>query len=123
LVLARGGKTWPLWGFTDVHAAMTGKPFGKRGQFRGFVGEGLVVFGKWQNGKLQSAEAIHQYGSSNKPNSPHYADQVEMYLKHQTRPVTLEMDEIRRTAVRSYHPGQPATTAPGSSTAPLAPVR
>jgi acyl-homoserine-lactone acylase len=49
-------------------------------------------------------ETINCYGASNKPDSPHYTDQMEMFVNKQTKTMTLDKETIFREAVRKYHP-------------------
>ena len=45
-------------------------------------------------------------GSSADPASPHFADQVDGYAKHQFKEVLFYPEEVRKQAERTYHPGQ-----------------
>lgn len=98
----RGNKDVAIAGFPDVIAAMYCLP-ASGGRFRSFAGESyiqLVQFSK-EGTKIES---INAYGSSNNPGSPHYTDQMELFVKQQTKQVTLNKEEIFRTAEKIYHP-------------------
>ena len=68
------------------------------------VGDGYIQFVSYGDG-LPQIEAVNCYGASNKEGSPHYNDQIELYLQQKLRPMTLDWKEVLRTAVRTYHPG------------------
>ena len=41
---------------------------------------------------------------SSKPESPHYTDQMESFGKLELKPMTLDLEEVRKGAVRTYNP-------------------
>ena len=49
-------------------------------------------------------ETLNTYGASARKNSPHYTDQMEMYTKQQTKPMTLNKAEVYKNAEKIYHP-------------------
>ena len=53
---------------------------------------------------LPIIETLNVYGSSARKESPHYTDQMEMYVKQQTKPMTLNKAEVYKNAVTKYHP-------------------
>ncbi len=98
----RGDRELPAQGTPDVLAAMYMEPH-KKGRFKTYVGESyiqMVELGK-DGVKIQS---INCYGASNHPDSPHFDDQMEMYLDQQLKPMTLDRETIFKEAVRVYHP-------------------
>ena len=46
------------------------------------------------------------YGASNRPESPHYTDQMEMYARQKLKVMTLDKEAVLRGAERVYHPGE-----------------
>jgi acyl-homoserine-lactone acylase len=40
------------------------------------------------------------------PKSPHYADQVPLFVAHETKPVWMDEAEIREHLGREYRPGE-----------------
>jgi acyl-homoserine-lactone acylase len=54
-------------------------------------------------------ETIHSYGASSKPDSPHYTDQMEMFVKQEFKPMTLDKKTIYGQAKSIYHPGPKKT--------------
>ncbi len=49
-------------------------------------------------------EKVNTYGASNRPDSPHYDDQMEMFLQHKTKRMSLNKKEVYAKAERVYHP-------------------
>lgn len=98
----RGDKEYGVNGFPDALAANYSMPY-TNGRFKSFVADSYVQFAQWKDGKLH-LESLHPYGSSNREGSPHYSDQMELYVNQQTKPMTLDREEIFRTAERIYSP-------------------
>lgn len=98
----RGDKEYAVNGFPDALAANWSMPY-NNGRFKSFVADSYVQFAQWKDGELH-LESLHPYGSSNRPGSSHYSDQMELYVNQQTKPMTLEREEIMRNAERVYHP-------------------
>lgn len=75
----------------------------QNGRMRIWVGDSyiqLVHFDK--NGT--HIESVTAYGASNKPTSPHYTDQMKLYVNHQLKPMTFDKKEIYSKAEKIYHP-------------------
>jgi acyl-homoserine-lactone acylase len=49
-------------------------------------------------------ESLLPCGNSNRPESPHYTDQMDLYSKQKTKTMTLDKATIFRDAERIYHP-------------------
>ncbi len=62
-------------------------------QYIEYAPEGLVV------------KTINCYGSSTHEDSPHYMDQMDLYLNHEMKGMTLDREKIFREAKRIYYPG------------------
>jgi acyl-homoserine-lactone acylase len=101
--LVRGEKEWPLGGFPDVLSPQWTEPI-KNGRLKSIGGDGLIMFVRFAKEGLPKIETINMYGASTKPDNKHFDDQVEMYLKQQTKPMTLDKAEVYRKAERIYHP-------------------
>ena len=50
--------------------------------------------------------AVHTFGSSGDPRSPHFFDQAPLYARREMRPVWFTRDEILANSERSYRPGE-----------------
>jgi penicillin amidase/acyl-homoserine-lactone acylase len=79
---------------------------GADGRFTAVKGDTLLYFVDWDPSGKVSAQGIHQFGSATKnAASPHYADQVEMFLREETRPVYFDEEDLRKNLEREYRPG------------------
>ncbi|MDW3192376.1 MAG: penicillin acylase family protein [Cytophagales bacterium] len=101
--LVRGDKKVPIHGMNDVLAAMNSKPQ-KDGTRHAVQGESYIMLVRYPEQGLPIIETVNVYGSSNQPNSPHYDDQMGMFANQQLKPMTLDIDEVRKKAKRVYHP-------------------
>jgi acyl-homoserine-lactone acylase len=98
----RGNVDIPLGGGPDMIRAAYPQPY-KNGRFRVFVGDSYIMLVKF----TKSGPEIHTispYGASNKPDSPHYTDQMKMYANKQTKLMTLDKAVIYKNAEKIYHP-------------------
>jgi acyl-homoserine-lactone acylase len=69
-------------------------------------GDGLMFFVDFGKDGVHS-RSLHQYGSAtSRPKSPHYADQVPLFVAHRTKPVWLDESDIRAHLEREYRPGE-----------------
>ena len=102
--LVRGDKEWPLGGFPDLLSPQWTEalPTGKQ---KSIGGDGLVMFVRFQKEGLPKIETSNMYGASAKPGDKHFDDQVDMYLKQQTKTMTLDKSQVYKNAERVYHPG------------------
>jgi len=101
----RGDVSLPLEGMPDVIAAMECKEW-KNGRFRSDAGESYICLVRFPENGLPQIETVNAYGASNVPTSPHYTDQMQLYVNHQLKPMTLDWDIVVKEAVSSYHPPQ-----------------
>lgn len=98
----RGNVELPIGGAPEVLAATISQPY-KNGMRRTYVGESYIQLVKFSN-KGPEIESIHAYGASAKPNSPHYTDQMQMFVEQKLKPMTLDKEAIYKNADRIYHP-------------------
>lgn len=94
----------PVGGMPDVIAAMNTKPW-KKGRRHSHVGDSYIQLIRFSENGVE-IESINTFGASNRKESPHFADQMERYLNHQTKEISLDKDWVLRNARRKYHPGQ-----------------
>jgi penicillin amidase len=52
------------------------------------------------------AVAVHVFGASDNPASPHYFDQAPLFARGEMRPSWIVLDEIRAHLERAYRPGE-----------------
>jgi len=102
--LVRGGKDWPLAGFPDLLSPQWTADY-YNGRLKSIGGDGLIMFVRFPKNGLPKIETVNMYGASAMPGSKHFDDQVEMYLKKQTKTMTLDKATVYKNALRVYHPG------------------
>jgi acyl-homoserine lactone acylase PvdQ len=57
-------------------------------------------------GPTVRAVAVHVFGASDNPASPHYFDQAPLFARGEMRPSWLDLDEIKAHLERAYRPGE-----------------
>jgi acyl-homoserine-lactone acylase len=102
--LVRGDESWPQGGMPDVLAAVMSEPYinGTRKMNSGDAYINLVRFPK--DGSLPHIETVNTFGASMHKESPHFADQRELYQKQILKPMTLDKNEVLKKAEKIYHP-------------------
>lgn len=100
--LRRGKLDLPLGGGPDVlNAAMT-RADGKH--LVGRQGDSLIILVDFDSTGA-SSRSIIQYGASNIEGTPHYADQAQLFLRHQLKPTLRKLEDLRAHLERDYVPG------------------
>ncbi len=98
----RGNKNFPVAGAPDVLAAAYTEPY-KNGQYKMRAGESYIEMVRFTKGVVE-IETVNAYGASSKPQSPHYTDQMELFVNQKLKPMTLDKEEIFKEAEKIYHP-------------------
>ncbi|AQG80250.1 penicillin acylase family protein [Spirosoma montaniterrae] len=101
----RGPKELPVWGIPDVLASIYAKPY-RNGLVRSDAGESYIELVRFPKTGLPIIESINCFGASAHPDSPHYTDQMELFVQMKTKPMTLDKAAVLQTAKRIYHPGE-----------------
>lgn len=101
--LVRGDVEKPSWGLPDVITAMHSKPY-KDGKLKVMAGESYIELVKFPKKGLPEIESVTNFGASGHADSPHYTDQMDMFLNKLTKKMTLDKAEVLRTAERIYSP-------------------
>ena len=101
--LRRGKTDLPLAGGPDVLNAAYARR--EDGHLVGTQGDSYILVAEFGPGGVRS-NSIIQYGASNRPESPHYADQAPLFLRHQLKPAWRTLPEIRAHLEREYTPGE-----------------
>ena len=120
--LRRGAVNLPVDGAPDILRAIYGKPAAD-GRLGAVAGDTYILFVSWdRDGQLHS-ESVHQFGSATeRPQSPHYADQAPLYAAMRTKPVWFTEAQLVGHIVEDYRPGQPRLATPASAATPQAPL-
>jgi penicillin amidase/acyl-homoserine-lactone acylase len=103
----RGPLDLPANGGPDVLRALEDFELEDDGTYAVNSGDSLVIFVEWDRSGRQTVESIHQFGSATlDAKSPHYADQVELFLSEQTKTVPMDRDQLAAQLTRDYRPGE-----------------
>ena len=100
--LVRGKRSLPLQGIDDVITAMRSLPW-ENGMRKGIQGESYIMMVRFGDG-LPKIETINVFGASNDPDSPHFDDQMELFLDQKLKPMSLDKAEVLKNAKEIYHP-------------------
>jgi acyl-homoserine-lactone acylase len=101
--LVRGDDARPASGVPDVLASAYSELY-KDGQRKIISGDAYICFVRYPKTGLPIIESVNTFGASSHPGSPHYKDQMGLFQQQQTKHMTLDKEEILRTAERVYHP-------------------
>jgi acyl-homoserine-lactone acylase len=102
--LVRGDDARPAWGLPDVLSAAYTAPY-KNGLRRVISGDAYICFVRYPKEGLPIIESVNTFGASSHPGSRHYKDQEELFQRQQTKPMTLDKQQVLASAERVYHPG------------------
>ena len=104
--IRRGDLEMGLGGGPDILHAIYGRASGDDPRLFGRAGDCYVLLVRWAPDGSVSSRSIHQYGSATlDESSPHYADQVPLFVARQTKPVWFDEADIRAHLEREYRPG------------------
>ncbi len=101
-LLVRGNKMLPIFGLPDVVTAMRGEPY-QNGRLKITHGESYIGLVRFTPNKTYY-ESVLSYGNSRRPNSPHYADQMELYASFKTKSMSFDRADVLKSAKQTYHP-------------------
>ena len=101
--LVRGDVELGAPGLPDVLTAEYTVPY-KKGLRRINSGDAYICFVQYPKIGLPRIESVNTFGASSKPGSPHFRDQMQLYLNYQTKPMSLDKQEVLKKAEKIYHP-------------------
>ena len=105
--LQHADKNLAISGGPDILRAVYGKEMDEKGQIENIAGDGFMMFVSWDKNGLVSSEASHQYGSATlDKSSPHYNDQMGMFVEQKERTVLFNRMELEKNIGRQYRPGR-----------------
>lgn len=99
----RGNKSFPMYGGIETLACCT-VGFDKDGKLKMNKGDTFIMYAKYGKDGLEELKTTNHVGNSSNPNSPHYNDQMELYVNKQPKTVTMNKAEIYKTAASVTHP-------------------
>jgi len=103
-LVKRGDVELPMPGFPDALAANYSKQDAENGKYYGYVGDSYTLLVEYDANGPVLIETLHNYGSSARPDSPHYTDQMELFSKQQTKTMTMDWEVILKEAKKVYQP-------------------
>ncbi len=101
--VVRGDKSMSMYGGIETLACCT-VGFDKDGKLRMNKGDTFVMYAKYGKDGLEELKTTNFVGNSSNPASPHYNDQMEMYVNKQPKSITMDKTEIYKNAVSVSHP-------------------
>ena len=101
--LRRGDVDLPIGGAPDTLRAIHGKK-DEDGRLKAWLGDSLIQLVEWgPEGELRS-RSVHHFGTSHRPDSPHYTDQMQMFVDQEMKPIPWTRAEIEAVASDRYDP-------------------
>ena len=100
----RSGKTVGLGGIADVLAATASQWDAEKGTMNSLGGDTYLQLVRFSKEGLPHIESLMAGGNSDRPDSPHFNDQMDLLAGQKTKPMTLDKTEILKNAVKTYHP-------------------
>ncbi len=100
----RGYKELPIYGFWNKLAARNGDINEENGKFYATGGDNFMMFVQYDENGVAEFETVVPFGSSSRPDSPHYTDQMELYTSKGAKKLTLDKEKIMENAERIYKP-------------------
>lgn len=98
------GVSFPMSGMPENLAAMIYKRDDKKGILRTYAGESFILIAQYGEQGVEKLETIVPFGASSDPKNPHYNDQMEMYVRQELKPMSLDRNEVFQTAKSIYQP-------------------
>ena len=103
--LIRGKVNLPANGGTDTLRAATVWDPQDNGQMRVRHGDSFIMLTSWDKAGKLTSQSVQPYGSAtNRPESKHYTDQMQMFLDRKFKPVHFEWADAVKHAKRRYRP-------------------
>ncbi|MCB0508446.1 MAG: penicillin acylase family protein [Bacteroidetes bacterium] len=100
--LVRGNKALPIGGIPDVNATMWISKY-KNGKYKAEAGESYIELVQFtENGPI--IESVSPYGASNVEGNKHYDDQMELFVQHKCKKMSMNLDDILKNKESDYHP-------------------
>jgi acyl-homoserine-lactone acylase len=99
LRLRQGDKDLPLDGGSDTLRASTTWDVDDDGRLSLKHGDSFIQWVEWQPGKRVFSRSIQPFGSATtRPASPHYTDQMRLFVEHKLKPVHFWREDVLANA-------------------------
>lgn len=103
--LVRGSKEFPGPGLPDLLAPEWGTAY-NNGKRKITGGDAYVALVRFPKLGLPIIETVNTYGASSKEGSPHFDDQIPLFLQQKTKTMSLDKMKVLAAAKKIYHPGE-----------------
>jgi len=101
--LRQGDVDLPLDGGSDTLRAATTWEVHDDGRLSLVHGDSFIQWVEWVEGEPVSSRSVQPFGSAiTRPDSPHYTDQMQMFVDHELKPVYFWRDDVMANAQRQY---------------------
>ncbi|MEQ5787346.1 penicillin acylase family protein [Erythrobacter sp. NFXS35] len=99
LRLRQGDLDLPLDGGSDTLRASTTWDVDDDGRLSLKHGDSFIMWVEWMPGEPVSSRSIQPFGSATtRPESPHYNDQMQLFVEHKLKPVYFWRDDVMANA-------------------------
>lgn len=107
--IRRGNLDLPIGGGPQIlRAVYGGNKLDDAGTLTALAGDTFIMMVEWDENGTVSSESIHQFGSATlDTGSPHYSDQVKLFVEEKFKPVWFYEADLAPHVERAYRPGQP----------------
>jgi len=103
LRLRQGEVDLPLDGGSDTLRASTNWRVDDDGRLGMVHGDSFIQWVEWNDGEPVSSRSIQPFGAATtRPDSPHYTDQMQLFVDHQLKPVHFWRKDVLANAKRRY---------------------
>ena len=110
LRLRQGGKDLPLDGGSDTLRASTTWDVAEDGRLSLKHGDSFIMWVEWRPGERVASRSVQPFGAaSTRPTSPHYTDQMPLFVDHRLKPVQFWRSDVLKDARRRYVVGNRAS--------------
>ncbi len=103
--LLRGKKNYSISGLAEVPRAIDTKYDKKNIIYKMTAGDSYIQFAKFGKEGVY-LETISPFGASSHADSKHYTDQMELFANEKTKIMSLNKEDVIKSAERIYHPGE-----------------
>ncbi len=95
LRLRQGGMDLPLDGGSDTLRASTSWDVAEDGRLSLKHGDSFIMWIEWAPGERVVSRSVQPFGAaSTRPDSPHYTDQMRLFVDHRLKPVHFWRDDL-----------------------------
>lgn len=103
--IVRGKLSVPVYGGPDTLRALYSTKDDAKGVRFGMNGDSWIQLVEWGPDGTLASRSIHQFGAATlRPDSRHYADQVQLFANEQWKPVWFDEKSLAGHIERSYRP-------------------